>query len=356
MKAAKEFNFDPLILLASIQSYHPSFYRLAVNLKNYIQAWAETYQDLENVTVETQIKNHAEYAAVKRKIHTPAGTLSDEIHQYKPDIGYRPWPSPHFAERMIKGREDLEKLPNILPDPGRADLCDVAMIREMVGEDGLVTVRIASPIDLKLGDAVGMERLMLLYYDDKDFLLELLRLFQDHTLGEIRAVLEEGTEVIYGTWHYAGPSAGWSPEMFRELFVPLIKEQVDLTHSYGAFYHYYDDGKVMAILDMLKECRIDTLTTLCPPPVGDLDLQDAKRRIGETVCLHGYIDLLYTIKMGTPQQIRQAVRQAITTAAPGGGFILGTSDSIRESSLENVQAYFEAARAYGDYRHLGRKG
>ena len=38
-------------------------------------------------------------------------------------------------------------------------------------------------------------------------------------------------------------------------------------------------------------------------------------------------------------------------AAPGSGFIFGTSDSIREGTpRENVRTYFEAARKYGQMR------
>jgi len=82
--------------------------------------------------------------------------------------------------------------------------------------------------------------------------------------------------------------------------------------------------------------------------VGDIDLADAKRRIGERVCLMGYVDLLYVLKMGTPELVERTVKEAIETAAPGGGFILGTSDSIREGTPEaNVRAYFDAALRYG---------
>jgi hypothetical protein len=54
------------------------------------------------------------------------------------------------------------------------------------------------------------------------------------------------------------------------------------------------------------------------------------------------------VKEGTPETIAEAVRQAIEIAAPGGGFILGTSDSIRDGTPdENVRAYFAAAHKYG---------
>jgi len=90
------------------------------------------------------------------------------------------------------------------------------------------------------------------------------------------------------------------------------------------------------------------LETLTPPPVGDVDLAEVKRRIGDRVCLKGYGDLLYVIKMGTPAAVENMVREAMEIAAVGSGFIFGTSDSIREGTpRENVRAYFESARKYG---------
>ena len=80
------------------------------------------------------------------------------------------------------------------------------------------------------------------------------------------------------------------------------------------------------------------------------NLASAKKRIGAKVCLKGHIDQVNLICFGKPDQIREAVRQALEAGKPGGGFILGTSDSIRpESPLENIKAYFDTAREFGAY-------
>jgi uroporphyrinogen decarboxylase len=123
--------------------------------------------------------------------------------------------------------------------------------------------------------------------------------------------------------------------------------------SMGGLYHYYDDGKSMGILPWLAEAGVDVLSTLPPPPAGDVDLRLAKEQVGDRLCLNGNIDVVNVIMLGTPDDVRAAVRRAIVDAAPGGGFILGTSDSIRDAPQENVAAYFEAGRRYGDYRRLG---
>ena len=101
------------------------------------------------------------------------------------------------------------------------------------------------------------------------------------------------------------------------------------------------------LLELYGQCGIDARTTLTPPPVGDVDLGEVKRRIGDRVCLMGYVDLHYVIKLGTPDLIARTVRAAIETAGPAG-FILGTYDSIRDgTSIENVRAYLDASRKYG---------
>jgi uroporphyrinogen-III decarboxylase len=153
--------------------------------------------------------------------------------------------------------------------------------------------------------------------------------------------------VVFGSWYYNSLSAGWSPAMYRELFLPQLRAQVALTHRYGALYDYYDDGKVRGIADMVAAAGVDCFETLTPPPVGDCDLAALKQSIGDRVCLKGYTDLLYVIKHGTPELVERTVREACETAGPTG-FILGTSDSIREGTpRENVETYFRAAREYG---------
>ena len=104
----------------------------------------------------------------------------------------------------------------------------------------------------------------------------------------------------------------------------------------------------MKVAKILKECGVDVLETLTPPPMGDANLAELKKEIGDSVCLKGYIDLWHVIHEGTPETIEKAVKEAIEIAAPGGGFILGTSDSIRPGTpIENIKAYFRAGRKYG---------
>ncbi len=342
LKAAREFGFDPLVFLGS-------------PYPNYVRQWHASYEDLEGVRVEVSTERRPTHTLVRRRIETPAGPLSDAVKQHKGGIGYGSSPNPHWEERLVKDEADLERLAYLLPTPTKAAFEPVAETADVVGDRGLVQVTIESAIDHRAGWAYELVDMMVDAYERPAFLRALLDLFHQYCLAETRCALEAGVPIIFTPWYFASVSAGWSPALYRQWFLPLIKEQADLIHDMGGLLHFYDDGKCMTILPWLKEVGVDIISTLAPPPVGDVDLKAAKELVGDRICLNGNIDLIYVIKMGTPEQIREAVRQAIVDAAPGGGFILGTSDSIRDTEPENVRAYFQAAHDYGKYGNLGRK-
>ena len=337
LRSAEEFGYDPDIHVSS-------------GVPNHIDGTTDDTAGLKGVRCTTKTRDDGGCVLIERTFHTPAGPLNEVVRRPKPGrTEYGADPNPVRLERLVKGRADLERLRYLLPDPGHFDVG--APYRERcacVGDRALVTVMIRGALDHRAGDARGMVAMMVDYYEDRPFLDELIGLFHEHAMAETQAVLESGVQVIFGSWYYASLSVGWSPRLFEELFVPRIREHVELVHRYGALYDYYDDGKCRDSMEMIASCGADVLETLTPPPVGDVDLAEAKRRIGDRVCLKGHVDLLYVIKHGTPQLIEHTVREAIRIGAPGGGFILGTSDSIREGTpLQNVRAYFEAARKYG---------
>jgi hypothetical protein len=303
-----------------------------------------------DVKITQQIEEQDAAYTVHRRFDTPAGPLTDEIFVAPSGREYGVSPNPVKREHLVKEPGDLDKIRYLLPGPETVNLREYHEMNKLIGDWGIAEVTFNQPLDHFLGDARGMENLMMDYYLDRPFFDRQFALFQEYSMETLKATLEQGAKYIFGTWYYASLSAGWSPKIFREVFVPLMRQQADLVHQYGGVYHAYDDGKMMKTLGDYVAAGVDVIETLTPPPVGDLDLAEAKRLYGDKIVLKGYVDLLYVIKMGTKEQVERTVREAIEIAAPGGGFILGTSDSIREGTpLENVKAYFETAHKYGKY-------
>jgi hypothetical protein len=213
LRVAEEFDFDPLIY---VSSPYP----------NYIGELRASCEDLKDVQIELSVERFESHTRVHRTIHTPAGKLTDRIIQHKPKVGYGSDPNPDWQERLVKEPNDLEALAFLLPKPEPSAYTDVVAIQEAVGDRGLVNLYINSALDHQAGWAVDLVDMMVACYDDPQFIRDLLRLFQDHTLAETRAALAEGVEVVFVPWYFASMSAGWSPHFFETFFLPLIQEHV----------------------------------------------------------------------------------------------------------------------------------
>ena len=313
---------------------------------NYLLSHAAPYNDLPNVKVEIAVRQHGGSVEIRRRFDTPAGVLTDSRLTPAPGspVGFD-----HICEAPVKDRADLDRIRFLLPSPDNAYIGDIPLLQEAIGDKGVLLVKATQGVDQFMMDALGVENALMMYYDDRELLRQLLRIFQDYHQAILKRVLQQGAKFIFEPWYNCSMGM-WSPDHFRELFLPLIKENVDLVHSYEAYVDYFDDGKMDAVLEDLAEAGVDIAETLGARPLGDVDLASAKQRIGDRVCLKGHLDQVNVICFEKPGQVRQTVRRVLEAGKGKDrtGFILGTSDSIRpESPPENIKAYFQAASEFG---------
>ncbi len=315
---------------------------------NTLDAFPDTYA-LPEVKVEQRKYQEGDFVAVERTFYTPAGKLSDRILIPPSGREFGVTPNEVRTEHLVKGPEDLAALRYVLA-PINTNYDRLAEPRRILGDRGVLLVTVRGAVDHNAGHARDMADLMVDYYDNRSFFDAQLAIFHQRSLAQVKAALEGGAEFIFGCWYFTSLSAGWSPAIFKEVFVPLIREHVELTHRYGAYYSYYDDGKLAGSMDLIAGTGVDVLETCTPSPTGDFDLAHAKRTIGQKTTIKGYIDLLHVVMNGTPVTIEATVRTALEIAKPGGGFIIGSSDSFREGTpRENVEAYFAACIKHGRY-------
>ena len=59
------------------------------------------------------------------------------------------------------------------------------------------------------------------------------------------------------------------------------------------------------------------------------------------------MDTQKTLPFGTPQEVRDEVRERIEIFAPGGGFVFSTIHNVQaDTPIENLLAMFEAVSEY----------
>jgi len=341
----KDFDYDPVINVSSGFPYHID------NTYEYMLKFPDS-QYIKNVKrkIIKEKKDNDSKVYVTQIYKTPAGELRQVwAHPDANDRSYGIQPNPHMVEPLIKDRSDMDKMRYIFLEekyfPEPVFLKDV----EKVGEDGIVHTRICAGVDDLLVNTVGLTNVLMMYYDDRKLLVDLLDMYHGYYKELLKHTLEGGAEFIFEAWFNASLSTGWSPDMYRELFINRIKEDVDIAHSYDAYFHFYDDGRFMPIAKDFVNTGMDMITTLTPPPAGDADAIKLKEIMHGKIIMSGYVDCI-RIRYGTPEEITEQTRYACEVLGKDGGFILGTSDSIRDGSpYENVRAFFDAGIKYGKY-------
>lgn len=350
LKVAEQFGLDLIVQYGSYVWRSVSNDYVYTPGGGYSYSASGVYGDLPNVNVELKITNEKEHVLYERTFHTPAGDLHDVIQWARPNLGYGDGPNPHRVEPLVKSRSDLEALAFLYPEPRRDVIADIPLVLGEIGDRAVVAAVDCTHAGGWGMEPLGPEGMLLASVTDPQLLGEVCRLGLDAHLRNLRLMLKQGIQVVWDSWFQCGPSPGWSPGIYADVFLPQVKEAIGLAHEFGALYIYQDDGKMRDILPLVVEAGADALSGLEPPDVGDVVLKEAKAQWGDRVALVGGLDPVYTFDLGGPDSVREGVRQAIADAGPGGGYILGTAEAVAPStSEESLRAASAAAEDFGVY-------
>jgi len=167
---------------------------------------------------------------------------------------------------------------------------------------------------------------------------------------QAEALCRSKAEAFFINESYLG--MGMSPRMFDRFVRPHDERLIQIAKDAGKLVLYHDCGLGRALLERFADMGIDYLETLTPPGAqGDIELEDARRRIGDRVCFRGAFNQ-QVLETGTPADIEAEVLRCLETMAPGRGYILCPSGPILGSvPMDNLQAFADAAR-----EHCGRYG
>lgn len=302
----------------------------------------------DDITVEVKERSEGGKRYYYRTIYTPKGTLHDVKRRMI--ISGGSGSGPEVVEPLLKDlSRDLDLLTYMHAAPAYYGIEEAVTRQNRLGDRGLIVGNVYSPIDCR-SDVLKQEDFLMLYYDDRKAFEAIIHLGAQAMKQETQAVLDAGFQVIQTWWFYASPSAGWSPAIYEECFLPHLREHVRQVHDSGALYVYYDDGKLSSFMDFYVEAGVDCVMTCTPPPMGDADPASLKDRYGDKVCLMGGVDAVNEVYLSSPEDIRRMVRERLEIFKPGGGYILDGSNSlVWETPVENVRAFVEAGLQYGRY-------
>ncbi len=155
-----------------------------------------------------------------------------------------------------------------------------------------------------------------------------------------------GADAVLISSAYAG--AGFiSPAHYEQFVLPCegaLVAGIKRAHP-GLPVYTHTCGAIGDRLELMARTGTDGIDTLDPPPLGDVDLADAKRRLSGRLFIKGNVDPVNTVLRGTAEQCYRDALERIAVAGAGGGYILSTACSVPpHAPPENIQQLSRAAR------------
>jgi uroporphyrinogen-III decarboxylase len=159
-----------------------------------------------------------------------------------------------------------------------------------------------------------------------------------------RGLAAAGADAVLISSAFAG--AGLISRAHYETFVlPYERKVIEGIRAVADVPVYtHTCGAIGDRLDLMLASGTNGIDTLDPPPLGTVELADAKRLVAGRAFIKGNLDPVNTLLMGTPDDVRAAARERIRIGSPGGGYILSTACSVAPAAPpENIMVLREVA-------------
>ena len=246
-----------------------------------------------------------------------------------------------YGDGLIRTRKDLVKME--FPDPYDDTLYENA--REAIAKKG----NLAACAIIFLGidptwNSMGIEGFSYALADDPNFVEEVLGKYVDWYSVVAEKVCKLGFDFIWAADDIAFTTATiFSPRVYREIILPQIRK---VAEKITLPWIYHSDGNLLPVLEDWISLGMNGMHPIEPEA---MDIFELKKSIGRKVCLCGNIDI-NNLGMGTPESVEEEVKNKIERLSPGGGYIIGSSNSIPSyAKPENLLAMSRAIRKYGVY-------
>jgi len=242
------------------------------------------------------------------------------------------------ANALLKDKAALARLK--VPDPHGGRMTNrieaVRRMKERAGAEKLVEGWVEGPC-AESADLRGLNRLMLDFYDDPEFVRQLMDFVMETELGFARAQIEAGADLV-GIGDAAASLL--SPRFYHDLVFPNQKKMADGIHALGARVRLHICGDTRHLLDGMGRVGADIVDLDSLAPLGE-----ARRAMGPRQVLLGNIDPVRVLRAGTPESVYEAIADCHRQAGPR--YIVGAGcEVVRDTPAENLQALVRYAREH----------
>lgn len=283
-------------------------------------------------------------------LSTYYGKLPPQVEIGEDGIARFPGSLYHFRKTL----HPLEKVDDLTQAVERLPLSDVladyryAGLKEKVDElhiGGLYVIAGAGSIFEAAWEYRGMDNLLFDFVSEDEGALLLLDRITEQCCGMARRMAQIGVDQInIGDDVAMQDRLLMSASMWRRYIKPRFARIIESAKEInpGIFIWYHCDGKMNEIVPDLMEIGVNILNPVQPECVDPVEM---KRLFGDKLSFWGTIGTQTTMPFGTPDDVRNEVRERISTVGSGGGLVLSPTHMLEpDVPWENIEAFIGVSK------------
>ncbi len=211
-----------------------------------------------------------------------------------------------------------------------------------------VHVEVFSPFT-HLMELFGYEQALLALVDAPKLCHEALAMFTKVVLAQVQVYRDRRPDAILVSSAFAG--AGFiSRPMYREFVLPYEDGVFRAIRAAGCKSYVHTCGAIGDRLDLMAETAVDGIDTLDPPPLGTVDLAQAKADFGKRFFFKGNLDAVNEMLHADDATFERAVENRLRIGKPGSGYVLSSACSVAPHVRpERLRRLTELAERLGRY-------
>ena len=269
---------------------------------------------------------------------------ADQDRTYAGDMQLSKWDGEETS--LVNNWDEFEAYP--WPHPDTIDYSNLITCAQSL-YPGMKIISGVGGIFTRVWRIMGFDAFCYALADQPDLVEAMFRRVGEIQLEVFRRIVEMdeigamwvGDDLAYGSGTMV------SPAVLRRYLFPYLKEMGDLCKARDLPFVIHSDGNLWKVLPDLVDCGFNGIHPVEPKA---MDSHEVKEAYGDQLCLLGNIEIGEILTLGSPVEVEAEVRERIRTLAPGGGYAVGSSNTVAHYvKLENLKAMVKATRKYGRY-------
>jgi uroporphyrinogen-III decarboxylase len=224
---------------------------------------------------------------------------------------------PHLAGKTIPG--PLAEIPDYF-------FRTIDLVLEQAAGEYAVHGEVFSPFTHFM-ELFGYEVALMGLVMDEEKAHALLDVFTNSVILWAVAQTKRGVDALLISSAFAG-GPFLSRKMYADFVLPYEARVVEAVKQAGGIVYTHTCGKIGDRLDLMEATGTMGVDTLDPPPLGSVELAQAKSEIGDRLFIKGNMNSVALLKYQDRDQILEHARERITQGKAGGGYILSTACSV----------------------------